>query len=152
MAMARRPALAVLLAALKFVGRSVPLGVYIGRAEAHSHNFLAVSPASRSLTVMMTASSIGAAKGGGYARYLEGKTVAPQRGDYYLTPGGEPAQAPGHWLASPDTLARLGIEDGAIDGRDFIALMEGRHPRSGRWLRREGAGGGREVVLVLVEL
>jgi conjugative relaxase-like TrwC/TraI family protein len=92
---------------------------------------------------MMTASSIGAAKGGGYARYLEGKTVAPQRGDYYLTPGGESAQAPGRWLASPDTLARLGIEDGSVDGREFIALMEGRHPRSGRWLRREGAGGGR---------
>jgi conjugative relaxase-like TrwC/TraI family protein len=133
----------VLLAALKLVGRSGPLGVYIGRAEAHSRNCLAVSPASRSLTVMMTASSIGAAKGGGYARYLEGKTVAPQRGDYYLTPGGEPAEAPGRWLASPDTLGRLGIEDGAVDGRDFIALMEGRHPRSGRWLRREGAGGGR---------
>jgi conjugative relaxase-like TrwC/TraI family protein len=91
----------------------------------------------------MTASSIGAAKGGGYARYLEGKTVAPQRGDYYLTPGGEPAQAPGRWLASPDTLARLGIEGSPVDGRDFIALMEGKHPRSGRWLRREGAGGGR---------
>ncbi|HEV3045978.1 MAG TPA: MobF family relaxase [Solirubrobacteraceae bacterium] len=91
----------------------------------------------------MTASSIGAAKGGGYARYLEGKTVAPQRGDYYLTPGGEPAEAPGRWLASPDTLARLGIEDDSVDGRDFIALMEGKHPRSGRWLRREGAGGGR---------
>jgi conjugative relaxase-like TrwC/TraI family protein len=92
---------------------------------------------------MMTASSIGAAKGGAYARYLEGKTVAPQRGDYYLTPGDEPAQAPCCWLASPDTLARLGIEGSTVDGRDFIALMEGKHPRSGRWLRREGAGGGR---------
>ena len=30
--------------------------------------------------VMMTASSIPAARGGGYARYLEGKTVAPERG------------------------------------------------------------------------
>jgi conjugative relaxase-like TrwC/TraI family protein len=107
---------------------------------------MADSPASRSLTVMMTASSIGAAKGGGYARYLEGKTVAPQRGDYYLTPGGEPAQASGRWLASSDTLARLGIEDGTVDGRDFIALMEGRHPRSGRWLRRESAGGGIDVT------
>ncbi len=58
----------------------------------------------------MTASSIGAAKGGGYARYLEGKTVQPERGDYYLTPGGEPAQAPGRWLASADTLAQLGID------------------------------------------
>ncbi|HUB74243.1 MAG TPA: MobF family relaxase [Solirubrobacteraceae bacterium] len=91
----------------------------------------------------MTASSIGAAKGGGYARYLEGKTVAPERGDYYLTPGGEPAQAPGRWLASPDTLARLGIEDSPVHGLDFIALMEGRHPRDGRWLRRAGADGSR---------
>ncbi len=31
----------------------------------------------------MSASSIGAGRGGGYARYLEGKTVAPERGDYY---------------------------------------------------------------------
>ncbi len=30
-----------------------------------------------------------------------------------------------------------------MDGADFIALMEGRHPGSGRWLRPEGAGGGR---------
>lgn len=33
----------------------------------------------------MTAASIGAAKAGGYARYLESKTVVPERGDYYLT-------------------------------------------------------------------
>jgi hypothetical protein len=85
---------------------------------------------------VVTASSIGAAKGGGYARYLEGKTVQPERGDYYLTPGGEPAQAPGRWLASADTLAQLGIESSVVDGPDFIALMEGRHPRSERWLRQ----------------
>src|ERR1039458_6606217 len=106
-------------------------------------NSLAVFARSRSLTDVMTAASIGAAKGGGYARYLEAKTVGPERGDYYLSPEGEPTQAPGRWLASPDTLARLGIEGDAIDGQDFIALMEGRHPRSGQWLRPEGAGGGR---------
>ena len=92
---------------------------------------------------MLTASSIAAAKGGGYARYLEGKTVQPERGDYYLTPGGEPAQAPGRWLASPETLAQLGIDGRSVDGPDFVALMDGRHPRTGRWLRPEGAGGGR---------
>ena len=106
-------------------------------------NYMAVSAVSRSLTVMVTASSIGAAKGGGYARYLEGQTVPPERGDYYLAPGGEPAQAPGRWIVSADTLAQLGVENGTVDGPDFIALMEGRHPRSGRWLRRAGADGSR---------
>ena len=91
----------------------------------------------------MTAASIGAAKGPGYARYLESKTIVPERGDYYLSPTGEPVQAPGRWLASPGTLARLGIDGQEIDGRDFVALMEGRHPASGSWLRPEGAGGGR---------
>jgi conjugative relaxase-like TrwC/TraI family protein len=91
----------------------------------------------------MTASSIGAGKGGGYARYLENKTIAPERGDYYLTPEGEPAQAPGRWLMSPDTQAKLGIEGSQVDGRDFIALMEGRHPETGLWLRRAGADGSR---------
>ncbi|HYM67758.1 MAG TPA: MobF family relaxase, partial [Patescibacteria group bacterium] len=91
----------------------------------------------------MTAASIGAAKGGGYARYLESKTIRPERGDYYLSPDGEPTQAPGRWLASPDTLARLGIEGTTVEGHEFIALMEGRHPRTGEWLRREGADGRR---------
>ena len=92
---------------------------------------------------MMGAESIRAGKGGGYARYLESKTVEPEAGRLYLTPEGEPTQPPGRWLATPDTLARLGIEGEAIEGEDFIALMEGRHPRSGEWLRPEGAGGGR---------
>jgi conjugative relaxase-like TrwC/TraI family protein len=91
----------------------------------------------------MTAASIGAAKAGGYARYLESKTVVHERGDYYLTPDGEMSQAPGRWLTSPETLARLGIEGSAVEGQDFVALMEGRHPRTGGWLRPEGAGGGR---------
>jgi conjugative relaxase-like TrwC/TraI family protein len=91
----------------------------------------------------MTASSIGASKGGGYARYLENKTIAPEQGDYYLTPEGEPTQAPGRWLMSDETRAKLGIEGEQIDGRDFIALMEGRHPKSGLWLRRAGADGSR---------
>jgi hypothetical protein len=91
----------------------------------------------------MTAASISAGKGGGYARYLEGKTIEPERGDYYLSPEGEPTQAQGRWLATPDTLARLGIEGATVEGSEFIALMEGRHPRTGGWLRPEGAGGGR---------
>lgn len=98
----------------------------------------------RVITYVMTASSIPAAGGGGYARYLESKTVAPERGDYYLTPDGEMTQAPGRWLADPETLARLGVRPGEpVEGADFIALMDGRHPGTGRWLRPEGAGGGR---------
>jgi conjugative relaxase-like TrwC/TraI family protein len=98
----------------------------------------------RVITHVMTAASIGASRGGGYARYLESKTVEPERGDYYLTPDGEMAQAPGRWLADAETLERLGVQAGGpVDGADFIALMEGRHPGSGRWLRPEGAGGGR---------
>ncbi len=92
----------------------------------------------------MSASSIGAGRGGGYARYLEGKTIAPERGDYYLTPDGELTEAPGHWLSDPETLARLGIDpDAPVDGAQFIALMEGRDPGSGAWLRPAGSDGSR---------
>jgi conjugative relaxase-like TrwC/TraI family protein len=102
------------------------------------------SGALRVITHVMTAASIGASRGGGYARYLESKTVEPERGDYYLTPDGEMTQAPGRWLADAETLERLGVQAGGpVDGADFIALMEGRHPGAGRWLRPEGAGGGR---------
>src|ERR1022692_2133918 len=109
-------------------------------------NWLAASAPSWSSLHVMTAASIGASRGGGYARYLESKTVEPERGDYYLTPDGEMAQAPGRWLADTETLERLGITPGEpVDGADFIALMEGRHPGTGRWLRPEGAGGDRGV-------
>ena len=111
---------------------------------------LAVGGASWSVAHVMTAASIGAAKAGGYARYLESKTVEHDRGDYYLSPTGEPTQAPGRWLASPETLARLGIEGEQVDGPEFIALMEGRHPRTGSWLRPVGAnnkrGGGIDLT------
>jgi conjugative relaxase-like TrwC/TraI family protein len=94
--------------------------------------------------VVMTAMSIKADSAAGYARYLESKTVAPERGDYYLGPTSEAVQAPGLWHMKRATLTRLGIvSDGTVDGRDFVALMEGRHPGSGEWLRPEGAGGGR---------
>jgi conjugative relaxase-like TrwC/TraI family protein len=96
------------------------------------------------MTHVMSASSIPAANGGGYARYLEGKTIAPERGDYYLTPDGEMIQAPGRWHADPQTLEALGIDPGlSVVGEDFIALMEGQHPATGAWLRRAGPDGSR---------
>ncbi len=54
----------------------------------------------------MTAQSIDAGSGGEYGRYLEGKTRAPERGSYYLTPEGEPQQAPGRCLGT--TVGRAG--------------------------------------------
>ncbi|HEX4189339.1 MAG TPA: MobF family relaxase [Solirubrobacteraceae bacterium] len=92
----------------------------------------------------MSAASISAGRGGGYARYLEGKTIAPEQGDYYLTPDGELTEAPGHWLSDPETLTRLGIDpDAPVDGAQFIALMEGRDPGTGAWLRPAGSDGSR---------
>jgi hypothetical protein len=91
----------------------------------------------------MTAASIGAGKAGGYARYLEGKTMVPDRGDYYLHPSGEPTQTPGRWLSGADTLTALGIDDQEVRGEDFRALLEDRHPAAGRWTRSAGANGER---------
>jgi conjugative relaxase-like TrwC/TraI family protein len=92
----------------------------------------------------MSAASIGSGKAAGYARYLEGKTVAPQRGDYYLRPDGSVTEAPGRWLSDPETLEGLGVSGaGPLEGPAFVAVMEGRHPQTGRWLRRAGADGTR---------
>jgi conjugative relaxase-like TrwC/TraI family protein len=105
---------------------------------------LAVRACSRSYRDVMSASSIGAGRGGGYARYLEGKTIAPEQGDYYLTPDGALTEAPGRWLSDRETLARLGIDpDAPVSGAQFISLMEGRDPGSGAWLRPAGADGSR---------
>ena len=106
-------------------------------------NSLAGLAQSRSLSGVMTAASIGAAKGGGYARYLESKTVEPERGDYYLSPDGEPTQAPADGLPHPDTLARLGIE-GEHGRGPGLHRADGRQPPTHRrWLRQAGATGGR---------
>ncbi len=105
----------------------------------------------RVITHVMTAASIGASRGGGYARYLESKTVEPERGDYYLTPDGEMAQAPGRWLADAETLERLGVQAGRAGGwRGLhradggptswdrpLAATRGRRWRPGRRDRRD---------------
>jgi conjugative relaxase-like TrwC/TraI family protein len=93
---------------------------------------------------VVTAASIPADRASGYAQYLESKTVEHEHGAYYLTPDGEMTEPSGRWLADPETLQQLGITTGqVVDGDDFLALMEGRHPGTGEWVRREGAGGGR---------
>jgi hypothetical protein len=68
---------------------------------------------------VMTAANIGAAKGGGYARYLESKTVEPERGDYYLSPDGEPPDYPplgGRKRPAGRTKGRFGV-------RQFAKLL-----------------------------
>lgn len=107
-------------------------------------NLLAGFRGSWSVTHVVTAASIPADRASGYAQYLESKTVEHEHGAYYLTPDGEMTEPSGRWLADPETLARLGITTGqVVDGEDFLALMEGRNPGTGEWVRREGAGGGR---------
>jgi conjugative relaxase-like TrwC/TraI family protein len=96
---------------------------------------------------MMTAASIAAAKTAGIAEYLDGKTVAPEQGDYYLGRDGTPAEAPGRWIGDPDALARVGITPGRVESGELRALMEGRRPDSPpearTWLRNAGPDGER---------
>jgi conjugative relaxase-like TrwC/TraI family protein len=93
---------------------------------------------------MMTAASIGAGQAAGYSAYLESRTVAPSRGDYYLSPAGEPTEAPGVWHMLDETRQSLGLEAGeTVRAEQLVALMEGRHPVSGEFIRRAGADGRR---------
>ncbi len=92
----------------------------------------------------MTAASIGAGQAAGYAAYLESRTVAPARGDYYLSAEGEPTEAQGVWHVLDETCERLGLEAGeAVRAEQLVALMEGRHPVSGEFIRQAGADGRR---------
>ncbi len=96
------------------------------------------------LGVMMTAASIGAGQAAGYSAYLESRTVAPSRGDYYLSASGEPTEAQGVWHVLDETRERLGLEAGeAVRAEQLVALMEGRHPVSGEFIRQAGADGRR---------
>jgi conjugative relaxase-like TrwC/TraI family protein len=93
---------------------------------------------------MMTAASIGAGDAASYSAYLESRTVAPARGDYYLSPEGEPTEAPGVWHVLEETRERLGLETGgAVSAEQLVALMDGRHPGSGEFIRRAGSNGRR---------
>jgi len=94
---------------------------------------------------MMTAASIAAASTAAIADYLDGKTVAPEQGDYYLGRDGTPAEAPGRWIGDPDALGRVGITPGRVESGELRALMEGRRPGEGDpvWLRNAGPDGAR---------
>jgi conjugative relaxase-like TrwC/TraI family protein len=94
--------------------------------------------------VVMTAASIGAGQAASYSAYLESRTVAPSRGDYYLSASGEPTEAQGVWHVFDETRERLGLEAGGpVRAEQLVALMEGRHPVSGEFIRQAGADGRR---------
>src|SRR5579875_3069086 len=93
---------------------------------------------------MMTAASIGAGEATDYGAYLESRTVASARGDYYLSAEGEPVEAPGRWHILGETLERLGLRAGEpVRAEELVALMEGRHPAGGEFIRRAGCDGRR---------
>jgi conjugative relaxase-like TrwC/TraI family protein len=99
---------------------------------------------------MMTAASIGAGQAADYGAYLESRTVAPSRGDYYLSAEGEPVEAPGRWHMLSETLERLGLRAGEqVRANELVALMEGRHPTSGEFIRRAGCDGRRAAGIDL---
>ncbi|MCW3038296.1 MAG: TrwC relaxase [Solirubrobacterales bacterium] len=94
----------------------------------------------------MTVKSIAAQGADGYAEYLDGKTVAPERGDYYLGRDGEPVESPGRWLSRPETLRAIGIDPAARVGREeLVALMQGRRPGTDEHLRPAGPTGTRNA-------
>lgn len=99
------------------------------------------------VAVVLTVAKVSAGGGGAYAQYLDGRTRAPEQGDYYLRDG-ERVEAPGRWVLGPDGAAALGVNPHApVDGDEFRAVMAVRHPVSGEQLRRVGANG--EAVVAI---
>ena len=64
------------------------------------------------------------------SRYYE-RQVAQERDDYYSGSG----ESPGRWTGAGAETLRAG---GRVDDDDFMALMEGRDPRTGERLKRVG--------------
>jgi len=91
------------------------------------------------LTVAKVAGSGAAA----YGQYLEGRTVAVEAGDYYLSQSGERVEAPGRWASlGPVGQDVLGVDAARpVGAEQFRALMAVQNPATGGRLRAGGAGG-----------
>jgi len=90
---------------------------------------------------VLTVAKIAASGAGAYGQYLEGRTIAPEAGDYYLQ-AGERVEAPGRWTLGPQGAAALGVDAArAVGAEQFRALMAVRNPATGEQLRAGGAGG-----------
>ena len=91
---------------------------------------------------MLTVAKVTASAAAGYATYLEGRSQAPEAGDYYLSEGGERVEAPGRWVLGPRGVEALGVDaTRAVEAQAFRAVMHVEHPVSGELLRRVGGNG-----------
>jgi len=92
---------------------------------------------------VLTVAKIAGSGAAAYGQYLEGRTVAVEAGDYYLSQSGERVEAPGRWamLGSVGQDA-LGVDTGRpVAAEQFQALMAVQNPATGGRLRAGGAGG-----------
>jgi conjugative relaxase-like TrwC/TraI family protein len=91
---------------------------------------------------VLTVAKVTASAAGGYAQYLEGRSQAPEAGDYYLSEAGERVEAPGRWILGEQGAAALGVDiERVVAAEDFRAVMGVRHPETGEMLRRVGGNG-----------
>jgi conjugative relaxase-like TrwC/TraI family protein len=87
---------------------------------------------------MLTVAKVTSGQATGYAAYLDGRTQAPELGDYYLKDG-ERVEAPGRWVGGAQVVG--GDPAQAVSGDQLRALMSVRHPDTGLPLRRVGGNG-----------
>ena len=91
---------------------------------------------------MLTVAKVTSSAATGYANYLEGRSQAPEAGDYYLSDGGERVEPPGRWVLRARGIEALGVDPSvAVGAGAFRAVMHVQHPTSGEMLRRVGGNG-----------
>jgi conjugative relaxase-like TrwC/TraI family protein len=86
---------------------------------------------------MLTVAKVTGSAAVGYGEYLEGKTTAPELGDYYLKDG-ERVEAPGRWISGHTA---VGSDGGVVTGEQLRDLMSVKYPGTDRPLRAVGATG-----------
>jgi len=92
-------------------------------------------------SAVLTVAKVAASGAAAYGQYLEGRTVAPDAGDYYLS-AGERVEAPGRWTLGVQGAEVLGVDASApVAAEQFRELMAVRNPATGGALRAGGAGG-----------
>jgi len=96
----------------------------------------------RGWLAVLTVAKVTASGAAAYGQYLEGRTIALEAGDYYLSQAGERVEAPGRWALGEQGAEALGVDGSRpVGAEQFRALMAVRHPATGEPLRAGGAGG-----------